>query len=177
MSNDVQDQEETEDRPDFKALRAKAASADELAKINAELNKRLVFADAGIDRNTPLGKLLFATYEGDDPEDLRSKASEVGYSFETKLPEPPPDTGPTEADVRLRLAGGSAPDQVEPDSLEHMYKRFHGARNEGLSREAAHLGLIDDVIGAGVRGDPRFRFDQNAWQEYAVEACMGEPRG
>jgi hypothetical protein len=90
---ETQDSQEQEDKPsyvrmkreDIKALEEAASRAKDMDQIK----KELVFAKAGIDTDTKLGKMLLTTYDGElTKEAIVAEAQEIGLlEATTKNPE------------------------------------------------------------------------------------------
>lgn len=86
-NDESQDSQEQEEKPyvrmkreDIKALEEAASKAKDMDR----LQKELVFAKAGIDTDTKLGKMLLQTYEGDlTKEAITAEAQEIGLLEKT----------------------------------------------------------------------------------------------
>lgn len=159
-----------DDKDTLAGLRA-AAEAGKVAQArNAELEKQLLFARAGIDTDKKIGKLLFNSWEGDvtDVAGLRAEAIEVGALTEDGSdgtpPPPNPDAG--QQDFRNSLSGGAAGGgntDPGPDPYEKMLREFHEDRKNGVRREDAADLAIAKVLSAASNGDKRVIFNEQEW--------------
>lgn len=98
-------------REDIKALEESAAKAKDLEKAQREL----VFAKAGIDTDTKLGKMLLQTYEGElTKEAIIAEAQDIGL-FEKKTEEPEiPKEEKDSTKERQNLSSGANPPGENP---------------------------------------------------------------
>jgi hypothetical protein len=145
---------------DLKALRASARKADEAQAQLAELGKRTTFLEAGVDLESPVGRLLFTGYQGElDHESIRKAAEEVG-ALKAATPPPPPDPGidTSQTDERREMANGAPADefrQADPDPKVVALEAGKAALENGASEESA-LGLMFEKIArAAEKGDER----------------------
>lgn len=118
--------------------------------------KENVFLRAGVDLDSPLGKLLFDGYQGDvTPDAVKTAAAEVGAlkAVAPPAPEAPPST---EADDRRILQQGA---NVVPEGTKHPHTVAleEGQRLQGIgATEDAVLGeAFHTVVVAGADGDQR----------------------
>jgi hypothetical protein len=154
----------------IKGLRAKAKLADDAVAEAKELRKALLFAKAGIDTDTKIGKLLFLTHDGDDLEALKAEAVELGITGA-----PAPQQGATEAEQSQSefrqafsqgAAAGGAPTST-PDPMTAALTNFHEDVKNGVPRKDAGLAAIDRMMVAASNGDKRAIFDPNDWASQA----------
>jgi len=98
-------------REDIRALEESAKKAQDLDKVQREL----VFAKAGIDTDTKLGKMLLATYEGElTKEAIIAEAQEIGLiETQTSNPEIPKEEKDSTKE-RQTLSNGSNPPGENP---------------------------------------------------------------
>lgn len=98
-------------REDIRALEESAKKADGIDK----LQKELVFAKAGIDTDTKLGKMLLQTYEGDlTREAILAEAQEIGLlEGSAKNPEIPKEEKDSTKE-RQTLSSGANPPGENP---------------------------------------------------------------
>lgn len=146
----------------IRALREKAERADAAEQAAADLQRKVTFYEAGVDPTSPLGELLFASFDGDAAA-LKAKATDLGY-FKTSEPT---DTAPkysqeetTQQTMRQVVAGGGTPNPMTdlgPDPWDEGYVQFHEAIRSGTPREEAQQDLLAKIIraGTGERPDPR----------------------
>lgn len=170
MATDHDDDQDT-----LKGLRAKAKLADDAAAENAQLKKELLFAKAGIDTDTKIGKMLYRTWEGDDLAALKVEAEELGL---TAKPGEQPAPTPAQQDqgqqqFRDAMAGGrpagERPDAETEDPQGVALRGFHDDVLKGKTRDAAGLAAIDKVLVQAASGNRNAIFDPNAWAQQARE--------
>lgn len=164
------------EQEDLAGLR-KAARDGKAAQAELERMKReLLFAKAGIDTDTKLGKMLFRTFEGDSLDELRSEAEEIGLIGQ---PEEQPSRGrPSQQDqyddfddmqqqqFRRTMASGrpaGAVDTPSPDPMDGALRDFHEDVRRGVPSRQAGLAAIDKVLVAGANKDPRVIFNERDW--------------
>ena len=173
--SDVNDNYETDEHesqgPDIRSLRKRAEQARELEAEVAQLRRENLFARVGIDTDSKVGKMLFRTWEGDNVDELRAEAEELGL---LGRPEPsrqaPPIEEQTQQNFRRDLSTGDAFAAVEaetPDPIDDAYENFYVDRRRGVPLEEAQLAAIDRVLVAASNGDERVLFNQNDWSQRA----------
>jgi len=150
----------------IKNLRQAAEDGSKAKAELAEMRRELLFAKAGIDTDTKIGKMLYRTFEGDDLDALKTEATELGLiGGGTATPAPNEDELALQQ-ARSGLRGGTPsgstpPETVDPyaDALTH----FHDDLQKGARSEAAQLAAIDRVLVAAASGDKRVVFNQDEW--------------
>ena len=170
--HDDLEQEEQDDRTPA-ALRAAAKRGQDAQNENARLKREVLFLKAGIDpEGNKAAQLLFKTWEGDNLDELRAEAKELGI----KLPGSEPEQDPQlkeQQDMRKTLSGGDpagAGATMSTDPIVEAYSVFHERLKNGTPREDAALEAIDSVFFAASKGDARVIFDPEAWYGRAVSA-------
>lgn len=172
-------------------------SAENLAAMrgkNEALERELAFTKAGIDTESPQGKVLMETFKGKlDVDAIKAYRTEIFGEPATTTP-PPADQNATPAEgqqatdqadpfatevagqqaMRDALAQGM-PGQTETepptkntydDALEH----FHDDRKQGVALERAQLAAIDRVVVAGAEGREDVIHDPVEWERQQAEA-------
>lgn len=155
------------------------AGGDNLAELRAaadrgrKLERENAFLRAGVDLESPTGKMFAKAYDGslDDLAAVIASATEVGaLRAPATPPAPTPDPAAAQAaaaaaandqshqDVRNALLGGqpvgdTAPGTPDPydDSLGNYWKD----KTNGMPQELAGLAAIDRVLMAASDGDKR----------------------
>lgn len=178
MSDDANNGQGNEGGDGIAELRAAAERGRKAERENVMLR-------AGVDIDTPLGKMFAKAYEGEmTPDAVKAAALEVGA---IKPPEAPPAAPPAPAaegqqqqpatgivtpqqhaaDLELQrqqqqmqrdLHGGAPSGDTPPetaDPFDQALGHFHDARKKGVPEEMARLGTIDMVLDAASRGDKR----------------------
>lgn len=164
--------EDDDQSPDDNLAGLRKAAADgKVAMAEREaLRKELLFARAGIDTDTKLGKLLFRTFDGEDVNELKAEATEIGLLKSDQDDAPARrNADEDQADFRRTLAGGASgvPDDQGPDPIVEALSNFHDDVKSGTPRETAALAAFDRIFSAAAAGDKRAIFDS---REYAQEA-------
>lgn len=179
MSDTSQQQEH---QPDIASLRARAEAASAAEARNAELERQLLFARAGIDyEDNKVGKMLYKTFEGQTLDELRAEATELGLIG--GAPATPPPTNP-EVDPQLAaqqqhrqaLSGGtpSGAEEIEsPDPTTYALERYHAARKQGANAEDARALAFDHLLDAAAKGDERVLYVPGEWHEQATARLNG----
>jgi hypothetical protein len=168
MSEDI---EIIEEQHDIKSLRKAAEAGKQAQNELAEMKRELLFAKAGIDTTSKIGKLLFKTWDGEDLDSLKTEASDLGLGG-VEAPRgnevQPEERG--QQDFRQTFAKGNigTPSEVpERDPFDEAYDLFHEARKRGTTMDDAGLAAIDRVLVAAASGDKRAIFDPNDWANQA----------
>lgn len=168
MSEDI---ENTEEQHDIKSLRKAAEAGKQAQNELAEMKRELLFAKAGIDTGSKIGKLLFKTWDGEDLDSLKTEASDLGIGgVEASRKNEVESEERGQQDFRQTFAKGNigAPSELpERDPFDEAYDLFHEARKRGTTMDDAGLAAIDRVLVAAASGDKRAIFDPNDWANQA----------
>jgi len=168
MSQDI---ENTEEQHDIKSLRKAAEAGKQAQNELAEMKRELLFAKAGIDTGSKIGKLLFKTWDGEDLDSLKTEASDLGIgAVETSRNNEVESEERGQQDFRQTFAKGNVgtPSEIpERDPFDEAYDLFHEARKRGTTMDDAGLAAIDRVLVAAASGDKRAIFDPNDWANQA----------
>lgn len=168
MSEDIGN---TEENIDIKSLRKAAEAGKQAQNELAEMKRELLFAKAGIDTSSKIGKLLFKTWDGEDLDSLKTEASDLGIGgVEAPRNNRVEDEERGQQDFRQTFAKGNigAPSELpERDPFDEAYDLFHDARQKGTTLDDAGLAAIDRVLVAAASGDKRAIFDPNDWANQA----------
>ena len=168
MSEDI---ENTEEQHDIKSLRKAAEAGKQAQNELAEMKRELLFAKAGIDTGSKIGKLLFKTWDGEDLDSLKTEASDLGIGgVEASRNNGVESEERGQQDFRQTFAKGNigTPSEVpERDPYDEAYDLFHEARKRGTTMDDAGLAAIDRVLVAAASGDKRAIFDPNDWANQA----------
>jgi hypothetical protein len=176
-----QDDEQDPEPEERETLRDLRSAADEGRKAKREL----AFVKAGIDTDTPLGKMFATAYDGDLTRDA------IAEEWEKIAPAPAVDQAPTPAEQleseptpedryahqaaqdRARRAIASTPAEPvqEPtiDPLKAGYDAFHDNMRNGMSREQAAKPVLEAIIGGAANGDQRFVWNGEWTDQEMVE--------
>lgn len=155
---------------------AAGEGGDNLAELRAaadrgrKAERENAFLRAGVDLESPVGKMFAKGFDGDiaDIDGLKASAKEVGAIKEA--PAAPPANAPTAEELaataldqqqqrtRDALSGG-APSGDEPPATADPYDdalgNFHAEMAKGVPRDRAGLGAIDRLLDAAGKGDKR----------------------
>ena len=167
----LEDQED--DTPTIKLLRAQLKESRGASKANAAAQRELAFLKAGVDTDTKAGKLLLKAYDGDlsDVEALKAEAAELGAlrgppPTGTELPQTPdPGQGSvnleTGSGARQELAGGMSVDPNAKKPVDQEAREAYAAAmkaqkseedagadwlNVKVNRKAQELGLTPSNV-------------------------------
>lgn len=144
-------------------LEGQVAGAEQAAREN-------VFLRAGVDLDSPLGKLLFDGYKGEMTKEA-VVAAWAGIQPAEATPPPAEEGQPNEAIERQErheaLVNGSIAPGTEPDPhpMEEAYRIFHAGMKKGRSREKASRPALEHIVAAAANGDERVIFDPVRWRE------------
>jgi hypothetical protein len=156
-SQDGQDQDEKPyvrmKREDIRALEESAARAKEADALKREL----VFAKAGIDTDTKLGKMLLATYDGElTREAILAEAQEIGLvQTETKNPEVPADEKQSTQERQTLNNGATPPGENPTHPKEEAIANGKKVIEDGGKFEQAAGAYISTLVQRYADGDQR----------------------
>lgn len=162
LSNDNLDDER---QPDIRSLR-KAADEGRAAQAERDqLRRELMFARAGIDTESKLGRLLFKTFEGDSADALKAEAAELGYTIPGSSQQSANEDVRSQQEFRSALQGAtpSAYESESEDPNVVALRDFHEDLRNGVPRDRAQLAAFDKIFTAAVAGDSRVIFDPAEW--------------
>lgn len=162
MSDQYQDDEDQQ--KDLRDLREAADRGNKATKEADALRKELAFTKAGIDTDTPLGKMFARSYDGDlDVAKVKESWAEIAPAPQGEVPvQKAPEADRVQLEetaTRRNLTAGGAGDtpteQPDPDPVERGYTEFHERMAKGERRETAAGAVIGSLIEAANRGDER----------------------
>ena len=166
-----------EDNDTLAGLRAAAEAGKAAEKRAAELEKQLLFAKAGVDTDTKIGKMLFNSWDGDvaDVAALRAEAIEVGaIKSDGEAQQQPGQADASQQDFRNTLTGGQAAggqDDPGPEPYEQMLRDFHQDRQNGMRRVDAAEKAVATVLKKAAEGDKRVLFNEREWAQKRAAAA------
>lgn len=180
MSDHDENNVHDEDDSSIAGLRNAAKAGKDAMAENATLKRQLLFARAGIDvQDDGIGEMLFRTWDGgDDLDALKAKATKVG-ALTAPSTTTTRDTPPDEDQLRRQAHDDFAPGIGQPGSgvaadgpnpIDKALTDFHANRKQGMPAADAQHEAITAVIAAGLSGDKRARYDQQAHMAAAAEA-------
>lgn len=127
-------------------LARKGKKADEVTASAAAAQRELAFVKAGVDTDSPIGKLLLNGYTGElEVEAIKAEALAVG-AIKSEAPVEPDapvitDEEKASTDQRADLAAGAVPDDgQDPDPVGSAIRAGQEAIDKGAKEEAG-LGL------------------------------------
>lgn len=137
------------------------AAAARVAELEAS-NRRNTFLAAGVDLDSPVGKLLDTAYSGDvEVEAVKAAWAEVAPQSAPVTPEPT-DDGPTPEELanqqaRTALTTGGTPPGQEPtvEPWQGALSGFQGDREKGVPVDTAQANALSKVFQAAYDGDER----------------------
>lgn len=160
-----------------KELRDAYERTKQEAEEGRQAKRKLAFLEAGVDLNTPTGKLVDRAYDGDLTADgVKAFAEEMGIDLTAKPAAPPsgegepPDEGgkdpePTDEDqVRRTISGAEAPDPAaQGDVLTDAFAERDRLLKEGKQRLRAGAPVLGAIIGQAAAGNKDFIYDPTTW--------------
>lgn len=182
MPDETEDQQFEETSEGFRQLReahkrskAEAKEAREAAASAEAVKRENAMLRAGVDLDSPVGKLFAKGYDGElDPDAVKSAWSEIGVTptpSESQETVTEVDDGPTEAEQeqqRLRgvLTSDATPPGSEPspDPWDEAIGEFHDRQKRGQTKQRAQTAALQHVLNAAVAGDKRVLFDREDWK-------------
>lgn len=154
------------------------AARTEAEQLRAE-NRRLTFAAAGVDLESPTGKLLDKAYDGDLTVDaVKTAWAEVAPTASGgSTPEPEPvEDGPTPEEqaavaARNALVTGGTPPGEEPTGpvWENALAGYREGAAKGVPEKTRQRNALNQVFTAAAQGDQSVIFDEEAWKAQARE--------
>lgn len=151
----------------------RAQEAEQRATDAEKLARENVMLRAGVDLDSKLGGMFSRSYEGDlDIDKVKAEWAELAPA------QPAPDEStadtPSAADIEAqRQRAALASDPVAPTQLtdEHPMKaglkEYHRLREEdGLTSDEAAVQVVDKVLTAALKGDPRVLWDEAAKERF-----------
>lgn len=170
MSDQMQDQE-TVDIPGLRAAADRGKAAQQEADA---LRRELAFTKAGVNTDTPIGKLFVKSYDGNlEVDDVKAAWAEVAPApvADGNTPEPVVTTPTTEqtneTEQRRLLTSGGAGDSPIPtppeDPVARGYDAFHERMQGGDRRETASAEVFGSLFKGASEGDERVLW--NGWTE------------
>lgn len=141
-------------REDIKKLEEAAKGGTEAAQLKREL----LFMKAGIDTDTPLGKMFLKSYDGELAlDDLKKSASEIGL-LEPEVAKVELTAEETKATKeRQQAASGASGDTGTPDvhPTDAAKKKMDEIIKQGGTYEQAGAGFLSTKMQAWANGDKR----------------------
>jgi hypothetical protein len=130
MSDDLyEDEQDRSDNPNMRQLREKAKKADEAERRAAELERRLAFAEAGIDMSDPKSRYFVAGYDGDLDRDAIRQAAERDGFLGGKTEDPPAPAPQASAEqaaierISEAVEGAPAPEPTDEEAEHEAWAR------------------------------------------------------
>lgn len=175
---------------DIKDLRAAAARANKSSQEADNLRRENAFLKAGIDTETPTGKMFFKAFDGDlsDLAALKSEAEAVGALRPATPPAPEPvadpnqrQNAPTQAEVialaqRGQVASGAPPSQTVTGGQDPYIEARQGFEREvaeGRSTEDALANAFSKVLARYDEGDARTFYEQTPARDAGQDRVRG----
>lgn len=176
--NNTDDPNENPNAENIKVLRQQAEDGKAAQKALAEANKKLLFAEAGIDYKSEIGQLLFETHQGDDLAELKERAARLGAltapaKTAEEIAREAEDTVRAAAQLAAgggRPAGGAQPEFEGEHPTTVALTKFQENMRKGMDKEQAQIEAVAYVLGAASKGDKRVFFDREAHEAAAAEA-------
>lgn len=162
MSDDTTTHDDEPQTSGIKALREKA---EQDARELAAARRELALVKAGVDVESPLGKMFAKAYDGDlDPEVIRAEWS--GLAPAPAAPEEPPPSD--EGRIRDGFArDGRTPvaEDLTENGPDRAIKAGRTILEQGGNPELAREAYVANMVDAAVRDLPGARHDRQKWLE------------
>lgn len=159
-NDDSQDQDQPDEKPyvrmkreDIQALEAAAARAKDMDVVQREL----MMTKAGIDTDTPMGKMFFKAYEGDlTKEAIATAAQEIGIIERQTQQQQIPSEEKDSTKERQTLNNGATPPGDNPTHPKDLAKaNAKKVLDEGGKFEQAAGAFLTTLVQAHAAGDAR----------------------
>lgn len=183
VDDDAGQQSPDQLRAALKRHKARADAAEASAAQTPHLQKVVTAYKAGIDPETPLGKLFVDSYAGEDTtEGMKAAYAALGVAPAGDGTPPPDDganDGPTAEEQELArrraaMHGDAVPPGGEPVAplWDDIFKTFQDNLHKGMDHKRAGAGALSLLIEAAANpADPRHDqaiFDPVRWAEENV---------
>lgn len=159
-------------REAFRRQKAELAELRQNAEANDAVARENAFLKAGVDLNSPVGKLFARAYDGElDPAAIVTSAKDVGAllgNAATQVTDPelsPEEAAQTAERAGLAADAGDVTSLPAEDPLDAGYREFHAGLKAGKPRTTAAAAVLSRMIAGANEGDPQFRYDPNTWRE------------
>lgn len=161
------------------AIRRQKAELTELrqgAEASLALARENAFLKAGVDLQSPVGKLFARAYDGElDPAVIVAAAKDVGALLGNAAAMADPELSAEEAAqtaerANLAADAGAAGTLPTENPLEAGYREFQAGLKAGKPRNTAAAAVLSRMIAGANEGDPQFRYDPNTWLAQQEEA-------
>lgn len=163
FDNENDDEMDETPQPDEtpKALRRAAEEGKKAKAEAASLKRELAMLKAGVDIDSPIGKMFAKAYDGDaTPEAIKAEWASISPSAsataDTPEPEIPAEERQSTAE-RSALASNAPADTgtPPPDPRVVAAEKAQDARSKGASREHSMAEYFRTVVEAAQNGDER----------------------
>jgi hypothetical protein len=140
-------------REDIRALEEAAGKAKQLD----QMQKELVFAKAGIDTDSKLGKMLLQTYEGElTKEAIMTEAQEIGLlETQTKNPETTKEERDSTKERQTLNSGATPPGENPVHPRDEAREKAKKVLEEGGKYEHAAGAYLNTLVQRYADGDQR----------------------
>jgi len=177
---------------DIRALRDAAEDGKKARREADEAKRELAFLRAGVDLDSPLGKMFVKGYDGDlEPEAIKTAYAEIVPAAAPPAAAPPERTPLT---PEQQAAGFIDPSQQqqhrdgafgngtptgasEPQSknpIDAAYERFHEMGRQGATMQERQEEALAIFFKAAMDGDSRVMFDPQAWQAKQIAGSRND---
>jgi len=165
--DDDDDDDTTSTQKDIPGLRKAAKDGKAALAENELLKRQLAFSKAGIDTDTPLGKMFARSYDGptDDVEAVKAAALEIGIGSAPKKSQAEIEADQTKAAEEQRLAdaqsnlsggpNGKPAGEEGPSPADAALLHFQKQLTDGVDPNSARRDAVAMLISAGLNGDKR----------------------
>lgn len=156
--DDTADEMVSMSKKNLQDMRRAAKSNSKARAEAAAAKKELAFVKAGVDLDSPTGKLLFKSWDSDSYEDVATQAQEIGALKEGfAVTDSSATSGDAkETEERQAMAQGSRPDEpTQLDPNEFIIDSAMDRMKKGAPKEDAMAEAFDDLLFTASQGDKR----------------------
>jgi hypothetical protein len=155
------------------ALEREKARGDE----GAIAVRELALVKAGVDTDSPIGKMFAQTYAGElEPEAIKAAWGEVAPAATPPAPEADPATPPptTESAASRGLGSGEGEPPPPPtgpvtSGTDQAFQHYQDEVKSGMDKKTASGNVFGDILTRAAAGDPTAVFDHQAHAAAAAE--------
>lgn len=160
--------EDIEDENEAPAIRQMREQLKRLEKENKDLQttkRENAMLKAGIDTNSPVGKMFAKAYDGElDVDAIKAAATEVGLAQASETTEPPVEVDTSTAERSALASGAAADDGKGVDPRANALKEAEDLQSKGAAFDVAAGSYINRLAQAAISGDDRVTIPKGvAW--------------
>lgn len=162
-----------------KRMEARAKAAESQLAASSVAQRKVAFAEAGLDIKNPTVAFAAQHYDGElSAEKITEFAQGIGITAGAATPPPaetetgtPPATASDPGQLRSELAGDPTPPGVTPpaDPMQAAWDERQTILQRGGTIDEAAVPIFGTMIAEARKGNPQFVMDNDAYQAPATE--------